>query len=101
MIGNKRSGVFLSYARKDEQFAGALREKLRTEAPDISIKQDRLVLDGGVGWWKHAQGVGSGDRRCHRHVHLRCWRNLLCNRRHSHGPGWRLLRPPSLVVAGP
>jgi hypothetical protein len=53
MIGNKRSGVFLSYARKDdEQFAGALREKLRTKAPDIHIKQDRLLLEGGVGWWK-------------------------------------------------
>src|SRR5271165_1983728 len=53
MIGNKRSGVFLSYARKDgEQFAGTLREKLRTKAPDIPIKQDRLLLEGGVGWWK-------------------------------------------------
>ena len=52
MIGNKRSGVFLSYARKDgEQFAGTLREKLRTGAPDIPIKQDRLLLEGGVGWW--------------------------------------------------
>ncbi len=53
MIGNKRTGVFLSYARKDgEQFAGALRERLRTKAPDIPIKQDRLLLEGGVGWWK-------------------------------------------------
>ncbi len=53
MNGNKRSGVFLSYARKDgEQFADSLREKLRTKAPDIPIKQDRLLLEGGVGWWK-------------------------------------------------
>jgi TIR domain len=53
MIGSKRSGVFLSYARKDgEDFAASLREKLRTKASDITIKQDRLLLEGGVGWWK-------------------------------------------------
>ncbi len=53
MIGKERSGVFLSYARKDgEDFAAALRERLRDKAPDIVIKQDRLVLEGGVGWWK-------------------------------------------------
>src|SRR5580704_5293068 len=53
MICKHRNGVFLSYARKDgEQFAAALRERLREEAPDIVIKQDRLLLEGGVGWWK-------------------------------------------------
>jgi WD40 repeat protein len=53
MIGKQRSGVFLSYARKDgEEFAAMLRERLRDKAPDIVIKQDRLVLEGGVGWWK-------------------------------------------------
>ena len=53
MPGKERSGVFLSYARKDgEEFAATLRERLRREAPDIVIKQDRLDLEGGVGWWK-------------------------------------------------
>ena len=53
MNGKQRSGVFLSYARKDgEEFAAMLRERLREKAPDIVLKQDRLVLEGGVGWWK-------------------------------------------------
>ncbi len=53
MIGKQRSGVFLSYARTDgEDFAATLRERLRHEAPDIVVKQDRLLLEGGVGWWK-------------------------------------------------
>jgi WD40 repeat protein len=50
--GKQRSGVFLSYARKDgEAFAANLRERLSQRAPDIRIKQDRLLLEGGVGWW--------------------------------------------------
>ena len=53
VTGNQRSGVFLSYARTDgEAFAAILRERLRDEAPDIVVKQDRLLLEGGVGWWK-------------------------------------------------
>ncbi|MBV8629417.1 MAG: TIR domain-containing protein, partial [Silvibacterium sp.] len=53
VTGSPRSGVFLSYARKDgEPFADALRERLRQKAPDIDIKQDRILLEGGVGWWK-------------------------------------------------
>jgi len=53
VIGRQRNGVFLSYARADgEQFASALRERLREKASDIDIKQDRLLLEGGVGWWK-------------------------------------------------
>src|SRR5271167_1245907 len=53
MIGSNRHGLFLSYARKDgEEFASTLREKLRAHAPHIPIKQDRLLLEGGVGWWK-------------------------------------------------
>ncbi len=53
MIGRQRSGVFLSYARKDgEEFAATLRDRLRTHAADIHIQQDRLLLEGGVGWWK-------------------------------------------------
>jgi hypothetical protein len=44
--------VFLSYARADgEGKAAALRGCLRPEI-DINIKQDRLFLEGGVGWWK-------------------------------------------------
>jgi len=46
-------GVFLSYARADgETRAAELRERLAREAPDIEIKQDRLFLEGGIGWWK-------------------------------------------------
>jgi WD40 repeat protein len=53
MPGKERSGVFLSYARTDgEDFARMLRDRLRDKAPDIVIKQDRLLLEGGVGWWK-------------------------------------------------
>jgi WD40 repeat protein len=45
--------VFLSYARKDgESCATNVRERLRKEAADILLKQDREVLEGGVGWWK-------------------------------------------------
>src|SRR5689334_19942737 len=52
MIGRQRGGVFLSYARKDgEEFAAKLRTRL-AQASDINIKQDRLLLEGGVGWWK-------------------------------------------------
>ena len=47
------SEVFLSYARDDgEGRAANLRERLAREASDIVIKQDRLFLEGGVGWWK-------------------------------------------------
>ena len=53
MPGKARSGVFLSYARRDgEELAGRLRDRLTVEAPDIHINQDRLLLEGGVGWWK-------------------------------------------------
>ena len=46
-------GIFLSYARADgENEATELRERLAREAPDIEIKQDRLFLEGGIGWWK-------------------------------------------------
>jgi hypothetical protein len=46
-------GVFLSYARADgETPAAELRERLAREAPDVEIKQDRLFLEGGIGWWK-------------------------------------------------
>jgi len=48
VIGEERSGVFLSYARKDgEDFAATLRERLRTQAPDIVIKQDRISQTAG------------------------------------------------------
>jgi hypothetical protein len=46
-------GVFLSYARADgETIAAQLRERLAREGPDISVKQDHLLLEGGVDWWK-------------------------------------------------
>ena len=49
----QKGGVFLSYARKDGQdFATRLRERLQREASDILIKQDRIFLEGGIGWWK-------------------------------------------------
>ncbi len=44
--------VFLSYARADgEERARELRERLAREA-DIEVRQDRLFLEGGTGWWK-------------------------------------------------
>ncbi|MEK7992792.1 MAG: NB-ARC domain-containing protein [Planctomycetota bacterium] len=53
MAASQRSGVFLSYARNDgEGFAAKLRQKLREGAPDIHVKQDRLLLEGGIGFWK-------------------------------------------------
>jgi len=51
-------GVFLSYARADgEQPAAKLRERLAREAPDIVIKQDRLFLEGGIGFWRQIEGA--------------------------------------------
>ncbi len=47
--------VFLSYSRADEEFATALRQRLETEAPDISLWQDRTQMQGGVGWWQQIQ----------------------------------------------
>jgi hypothetical protein len=45
--------VFLSYARADGEIRAAeLRDRLKLQAPDTDIKQDRLFLEGGVGWWK-------------------------------------------------
>jgi hypothetical protein len=49
---DEKIGIFLSYPRTDEPEAAKLRERLQREAPDIRIKQDRLSLEGGVGWWK-------------------------------------------------
>ena len=50
--------VFLSYARKDgETQAAGLRNRLKRNAPDIVIKQDRIFLEGGVGWWKQITDV--------------------------------------------
>jgi hypothetical protein len=45
--------VFLSYSRVDGETRPAeLRDRLTREAPDVEIRQDRLFLEGGVGWWK-------------------------------------------------
>jgi WD40 repeat protein len=56
-------GVFVSYARADgEAQAAELRERLAREAPDIEIKQDRIFLEGGIGWWKQiADAIESVD----------------------------------------
>jgi hypothetical protein len=51
MLGRQKGGVFLSYAREDgENLAQDLRTRLQREAPDIVIKQDRILLEGGLGW---------------------------------------------------
>jgi TIR domain len=45
--------AFLSYARSDgEEFASALRARLESEEPHITLWQDRTRMEGGVGWWK-------------------------------------------------
>ncbi len=49
------SRVFLSYSRKDEDFATRLRTRLEAEAPDILLWQDRTRLEGGVGWWQQVK----------------------------------------------
>ena len=46
------SRVFLSYSRADEDFATRLRTRLEQEAPDVSLWQDRVRMEGGVGWWQ-------------------------------------------------
>jgi len=63
MLGRERGGVFLSYARKDgEEFAERLRNRIAKKTPDVHIKQDRLLLEGGVGWWKQiADAIDSVD----------------------------------------
>jgi hypothetical protein len=44
--------VFLSYARSDgEAFATRLRERLEEDHPEITLWQDRVRMEGGVGWW--------------------------------------------------
>jgi len=49
------SRVFLSYSRADEDFATRLRKRLESEAPDVSLWQDRTQMQGGVGWWQQIQ----------------------------------------------
>lgn len=49
------SRVFLSYSRADEDFATRLRNRLETEAPDVSLWQDRTQMQGGFGWWQQIQ----------------------------------------------
>ena len=51
------SRVFLSYSRADEEFATRLRRRLESEAPDISLWQDRTQMEGGVGWWPQIQAA--------------------------------------------
>ena len=50
--------VFLSYARQDgEEFATALRRRLATEEPEITLWQDRAQMEGGVGWWAQIEAA--------------------------------------------
>ena len=45
--------VFISYRRSDgEAFATQLRKRLEREEPEITLWQDRIRMEGGVGWWK-------------------------------------------------
>jgi WD40 repeat protein/DNA polymerase III delta prime subunit len=45
--------VFISYARSDgEASASSLRERLEREHPEITLWQDRVRMQGGVGWWR-------------------------------------------------
>jgi hypothetical protein len=55
---DEKIGIFLSYARADEPKAAKIRERLQRKAPDIQIKQDRLFLEGGVGWWNQITAAG-------------------------------------------
>ncbi len=43
--------VFISYRRSDgEAFATQLRKRLEREEPEITLWQDRVRMEGGVGW---------------------------------------------------
>ncbi|MDJ0751688.1 MAG: NB-ARC domain-containing protein [Woeseiaceae bacterium] len=45
--------VFISYARSDgADFAAALRTRIQSENPEITLWMDRAQMVGGVGWWK-------------------------------------------------
>jgi hypothetical protein len=51
-----KSGVFISYARKDaEAFAAGLRERLLHDARELHVWQDRPDIEGGVGWWRQIE----------------------------------------------
>ena len=44
--------VFISYSREDgEDFATKLRVRLENEEPELTLWQDRVKMQGGVGWW--------------------------------------------------
>jgi hypothetical protein len=48
--------IFISYARKDgEKFATTLRERLEHEHPELTVWQDRVRMEGGIGWWKQIE----------------------------------------------
>ncbi|NJL95153.1 MAG: TIR domain-containing protein, partial [Anaerolineae bacterium] len=54
--------IFISYARQDgEEFATQLRQRIETEAPEISVWQDRARMFGGVGWWKQITDAIEGS----------------------------------------
>ena len=85
MLERQKGGVFLSYARQDgENFAQELRTRLRREASDIVIKQDRIFLEGGLGWWKQIteaivrRFLGCGDDASRGRVRQRTKGMALC-----------------------
>jgi WD40 repeat protein len=50
---NPSPRVFISYARTDgEYFTSTLRDRLTKEEPEITLWQDRMDMEGGVGWWR-------------------------------------------------
>jgi WD40 repeat protein len=51
-----KSGVFISYARKDGgALATKIRERLISEEPGLRVWQDRTDIEGGIGWWRQIE----------------------------------------------
>ncbi len=49
----ERHGVFISYAREDgEPFVSRLRDLLASNASEITVRWDRIELQGGEPWWQ-------------------------------------------------
>ena len=45
----KMPRIFISYSRKDEDFAREVRRELETH--EFPLWQDRPRMEGGVDWW--------------------------------------------------
>jgi hypothetical protein len=58
MLPDANPRVFISYARRDgEEFATALRRRLSTAEPGLTIWQDRAQMEGGIGWWRQIEAA--------------------------------------------